>query len=338
MATVQRRTDIVDASKGLGILLMVIGHSGCPQWLHDFIYVFHMPLFFFLSGYCLKEYYLDNKALFVRKRMQRIYWTFLKWNIVFFALNQLFFSIGITNEHYPLDSLPHIALGLLTMGTWHELLGPYWFLRYLLLCSFAVVFVSAGLRRYPKLCHALFLLMPVLPTALYILGYDSLKGQGLLCCFFYYCGFILRDVQPHFHKLHFSFALALTVTASLFVKTEIPSMQPQLTLVYAIAAVCGIYATTAACTWLFDRQALISSTLAAIGRQTLTILTWHLLAFKIVSAAIIGLWHIPADNMYGIIVDNKLTGSYTWIAYTIVGMAVPLALKAMSEKWKRSET
>lgn len=32
---------------------MVVGHSGCPEYLDRLIYNFHMPLFFFVSGYFL---------------------------------------------------------------------------------------------------------------------------------------------------------------------------------------------------------------------------------------------------------------------------------------------
>ena len=35
--------------RGIGIVLMVLGHSGFPGT--DFIYLFHMALFFMLSGW-----------------------------------------------------------------------------------------------------------------------------------------------------------------------------------------------------------------------------------------------------------------------------------------------
>lgn len=41
----------ITITKGLCIILMVIGHSGCPVLLSKFIYIFHMPVFFFFSGY-----------------------------------------------------------------------------------------------------------------------------------------------------------------------------------------------------------------------------------------------------------------------------------------------
>lgn len=44
------RDTTVDIAKGLGIFLVVLGHVPIPMWLCTPIYLFHMPLFFFLSG------------------------------------------------------------------------------------------------------------------------------------------------------------------------------------------------------------------------------------------------------------------------------------------------
>lgn len=52
------RDDKVTIAKAIGILLMVAVHGGTPEWASRFIVMFHMPLFFFLSGYCFKEKYL----------------------------------------------------------------------------------------------------------------------------------------------------------------------------------------------------------------------------------------------------------------------------------------
>ena len=43
------RDDVIDIAKGIGILLVVLGHIN-HGWLNHLIYLFHMPLFFFLSG------------------------------------------------------------------------------------------------------------------------------------------------------------------------------------------------------------------------------------------------------------------------------------------------
>jgi acyltransferase len=48
------RAHTIDTAKAIGIVLVVVGHTpGTPAGLVPFIYTFHMPLFFFLSGYLL---------------------------------------------------------------------------------------------------------------------------------------------------------------------------------------------------------------------------------------------------------------------------------------------
>ena len=49
------RNEIIDIAKAIGIILMVIGHTRCPEYLRHLIYLFHMPLFFILSGYFLQK-------------------------------------------------------------------------------------------------------------------------------------------------------------------------------------------------------------------------------------------------------------------------------------------
>lgn len=41
----------LDVAKGIGILLMVLGHTSIPPLLSNFIWAFHMPLFFIASGW-----------------------------------------------------------------------------------------------------------------------------------------------------------------------------------------------------------------------------------------------------------------------------------------------
>ncbi len=49
----KKRVQYIDIAKGIGILLVVLGHNDLNAYhpmLHRFIYAFHMALFFFLSG------------------------------------------------------------------------------------------------------------------------------------------------------------------------------------------------------------------------------------------------------------------------------------------------
>lgn len=41
----------IDSARGFVIILMRVGHSGPPTLVKHYVYGFHMPFFFILSGY-----------------------------------------------------------------------------------------------------------------------------------------------------------------------------------------------------------------------------------------------------------------------------------------------
>lgn len=64
-----KRDPNLDLLKGIGILFVVFGHT-CKGLVQDYIYLFHMPLFFFLSGAALN--YSRNLDLNIVKRFKHI--------------------------------------------------------------------------------------------------------------------------------------------------------------------------------------------------------------------------------------------------------------------------
>ena len=50
-ALLRSREHYIDIAKGIGIYFIVLGHSvGNSHFLHPYLYSFHVPLFFILSG------------------------------------------------------------------------------------------------------------------------------------------------------------------------------------------------------------------------------------------------------------------------------------------------
>lgn len=50
-----KRDPVFDIAKGIGVLLVIVGHLSLQYWFINLIYFFHMPLFVFISGYFHKE-------------------------------------------------------------------------------------------------------------------------------------------------------------------------------------------------------------------------------------------------------------------------------------------
>lgn len=68
----KKRIDWIDGAKGLGILLVVLGHTyGIPHWLYCLIYGFHMPLFFLLSGLTYRCDSSIRAAIFIKKLIKK---------------------------------------------------------------------------------------------------------------------------------------------------------------------------------------------------------------------------------------------------------------------------
>jgi fucose 4-O-acetylase-like acetyltransferase len=66
--TITNRINWIDIAKGIGIFLVVLGHTGIPVKLSYWIYSFHMPLFFFISGMCFDiSKYQSFKSILLKK-------------------------------------------------------------------------------------------------------------------------------------------------------------------------------------------------------------------------------------------------------------------------------
>ena len=74
------RIEYIDLIKGVGIILVLLGHLPINETLHMQIYSFHMPLFMFISG------------LVAFNRSDYGFWSYFKQK--FFRLLIPFFVIG----------------------------------------------------------------------------------------------------------------------------------------------------------------------------------------------------------------------------------------------------
>ena len=122
--------------KGIGILCVVLGHA-C-SWAHDFVYEFHIPLFFFISGFMYSEKkYGDDPYLNVINRFKS---SWIKYVIVYWIIMLLHNSLirwgfmPIGTEYFSLRNLAE-ACAFVLLGTANELMGgTLWFVPALCIC------------------------------------------------------------------------------------------------------------------------------------------------------------------------------------------------------------
>lgn len=76
-----QRLEWIDISKAIAIILMVVGHASIPEVLSNFIWAFHMPLFFVASGWTTNcEKY--GLADFTIRKARRLLLPFVIYSVV----------------------------------------------------------------------------------------------------------------------------------------------------------------------------------------------------------------------------------------------------------------
>ena len=137
---VQRRDLSLDIAKGFGIFLVVLGHCliglktagflaptlPWPQTTINLIYIFHMPLFFLISGHLASGKHRAAGQT-IGKLLVTVMYPYFLWTIVQ-AVVQVYLS-RFTNTHSSWDSLK-----VLYRILWVPIV-PYWFLYALFLCQ-----------------------------------------------------------------------------------------------------------------------------------------------------------------------------------------------------------
>lgn len=319
-----RRLNVV---KALCIILMVIGHCEAPAGVTGFIYLFHMPAFFFLSGFLLKEEWLDKPGAFVWKRICTLYAPYVFWELVFLLLGGLFFRLNLTDTHLTGQEMLSQAFKLVTFRGHQPLLNGYWFLKTLFFCSVGCLLLLKFIRRGCLWLVAALLLAAGLCR---LLPFETtMLSRLLMACAFYITGFLAARRQLKLTLPYALAALAAVAVISLFWRQSILVDGWEVLPYYAVAMLgtCGIFGLASS----LDRLDKTARGLDFIGRATLTILTFHFLSFKLVSLLKIAIWHLPVETLAEFPVIHAHNTLF-WMLYSLVGVAVPLLVYRLYER------
>ena len=339
---VVNKNRVISIARGICIILMVIGHSGCPGLLYKFIYLFHMPFFFFASGYfCRPEQTLrptdEGIGLYRRilRRFKRLYLPFILYGIVFLLLHDFFLNIGIYNPvndgaAYDLNAFLGIALKMfLKMEFPSRLLGAFWFLRSLLIAAVAVDIALYFLRNKPKaqlflapLAALVVLVLRLAPDGTPVIRQLIPAAMG---GFFFLLGMNYRKVEEKFKP---GILVQLIILALLVVLAWLKPMSMDTpgvldSALYMVVAPMGILLVMKVSEYL-DRTPVCKA-VEFIGDNSLTILGLHYLCFKPVSLLAIKALGLPSESLSAFPVIPDLGGAW-WVLYSVAGLLIPLVV------------
>lgn len=159
MSKAEKRIRFIDIARGLGIILVVLGHNHLiyhpPSHIYYIIFLFHMPLFFFLSGIVHKNQ--DDYLLQLKKRSKGLllpyFSTSFLWMLVLIVYSQITgkpFYIG----YYIKTTLYSTGVNL----DWNVL----WYLTSLFCTHIAYLWIDMLILKKMKSFSLRFLFMAVL--------------------------------------------------------------------------------------------------------------------------------------------------------------------------------
>ena len=344
-----QHNNYITIAKALGIILMVIGHSGCPQWLFRFIYLFHMPLFFFCSGIFFREMQtfsaVENN---LKKRIKGLYIPLAEWSIFYLLIHNFLLYIGIYNSSYgyeggtTLYTLPtmigKLCEILFTMNGYEELLGGFWFIRSLFVAYLLIALVSIVLRRSFKfkyvLIGALFLCITILirrfvPDNLFWREI-SMGSYGAM---FYMLGNLLMPLARLWQNKFAAFFCCLILLFFFYYFNTGISMGCgyNKVMLFALSAISGTLLIMYVPKEIEVRFSLVKHVFYYIGNHTLEILALHFLSFRLVSYLLCCIYGIDIVHVaeHPVIKDIGNPSTYCWAIYSIAGILIPLMMNKL---------
>lgn len=188
------RLKFLDVAKGIGILLVVMGHcipdastfqtisNSSFALLHKIIYSFHMPLFFFISGFLAKQI-LDSSQKFkiILKKFNRLLVPYFFVGICYLPLKIIFSQFA--NKSYDFSEFWKILIGINPDG-------ELWFLYALFIVSAVAIIFENRVNNFGLILAWILAVIDLHTTFLMI--------KFLWCNFFFVFGIYCRANFPNF--------------------------------------------------------------------------------------------------------------------------------------------
>lgn len=355
----QKRNIEIDIVKGLAIILMVAGHASVQV---NFIYLFHMAVFFMAAGYFYKDSASDTVQSvwnYTVKKFKGLWLPYALWTAIFSLLRNFFININVyTNNPLILEDVDSGFAFVTEYWTWKDILiniikgcilpgnvqmgGALWFLATLLQVSIGYCVIDFVLKRFLNQRYMLFAqgVVSVLLLGIgyflcimnvYIFGIESFFS----CYCLFYIGMLLHKTADKFvltktKSVVFVFVSCFAILCYLNTRTSISLGANQYDSPFILlgASLVGWFFLYEAA-MLIKKSTAIAKIMTYIGQNTLPIVVLHFLAFKLVSLAAV---LVNGKELYCIAAFPVLYTDVIWsVLYIIVGVAVPLGL---NELWK----
>ena len=322
-----KRDITLDIVRGIGITLMVIGHIGYP--LNTFIYLFHMALFFIISGYLFRDkcwQTIPDVKNFIMRKIKTLYLPFIIFNILFILLHNFFINInfytadcvfefrGVTflpTVYYTFGKIIKSIIYTLLFFHRERLIGATWFLVVLFYVSVISCIGHYLVNKYvPK--EKFNFVVTFLYAVAFIIGYILslvnfnfyLIGDMFTAAGLFYIGILTRKYGVYFcDKYLWKVVLTciafitLIISSLLHIKIEISANSypnPIFLFIISYLGFVFVYSISK----LISNLKPLEKTFVFLGQSTLYLLLFNGLCFRIFSYIQITMFNYPDKLLF----------------------------------------
>lgn len=327
----------ISIARAIGILFMVMGHifiSSNTLFIHDFVYLFHMPLFFILSGLCFSSKNLVSFKSYLKKKIFSLYFPYVFWFILFAFLHNFLFDIGIYDINDLWGGEAYYSIWRFGVNIYNIvvhldgkeiLVGQLWFVRTLFFVSIMGWII---IRYIPQ--KYIYCILVVLILFSPIICYVNFARIPFVhfnnWVFFGLCMFLFGYIYKKWFSLNINFFITFLIMFVLLIFSYIhPVGNPFYKTVYQFffTGILGYMFVISISKKLATTS--LSKILVYVGDRTLSILILHFIVFRLITYFII----LLTNDDYKLIINHPLPKEYVdnyWFYYLCLGIIIPLLL------------
>lgn len=261
----------IDSLRGFGIILMLIGHSMVGENIKHFIYGFHMPLFFVISGYLFDIKHEEDIRHFIKRKWKAYmvpYFVMCTCNLLLTI--PLEFIAGTRGTNLIESIGKHIFWILYSFGEadMMPMCSPLWFLPCLFLASLYLYYYSKLGAIFKVVIAVAIFMFDWLLQDMDITQLPWHFDIAMVAMLIMYCGYAIRQFNLLQYIKVYSIAICFIIgIVSIYLNTKVDLVHRQYgnLLLFAVGSMAVCIALTA----LFKSFINKELCLAWIGRNSM---------------------------------------------------------------------
>ncbi len=261
----KERLNYIDIAKGIGILLVVLGHTITNESpIKTWLYSFHMPLFFIISGILCKHTHEEDKKfteIFVSK-CKRLIIPYVSFELIYIFLWMIFHDF----------SLAALRWNIIDSLLLYCKVGANWFLATLFVVELSFIMLVKCVKN-KNIRYIISMIIYVIP---FFISTDQHRYIILLRCFtafgFFSLGYhtfdLLKESNSSFKKITLYGAISLSSIA--FKCVELWNLTFNNPIVYTFYAIIGTLLIVN-----ISKKIMSSRILEFFGKNSLVVMDTH---------------------------------------------------------------